>query len=120
MQLLLLCPGALHAQPVELPAGADQLTLTPHLHYRQDSESADRMRDAFAHVREGRFEPVPGGNAAFGFQRGAFWFHATVVNRNEGEQRWLLVQELSLLLHRCRWSNGPPGGTEVTSLPERR
>lgn len=96
MLLLLLCPGLLHARAVELPAGADQLTLTPHLHYRQDSESADRMRDAFAHVREGRFEPVPGGNAAFGFQRGAFWFHATVVNRNEGEQRWLLVQEYPL------------------------
>ena len=96
MLLLLLCPGLLHARAVELPAGADQLTLTPHLHYRQDSESADRMRDAFAQVREGRFEPVPGGNAAFGFQRGAFWFHATVVNRNEGEQRWLLVQEYPL------------------------
>ncbi len=96
MLLLLLCPGLLHARAVDLPAGAEQLTLTPHLHYRQDSESADRMRDAFAHVREGRFEPVPGGNAAFGFQRGAFWFHATVVNRNEGEQRWLLVQEYPL------------------------
>ena len=96
MLLLLLCPGLLHARAVELPAGAEQLTLTPHLHYRQDSESADRMRDAFAQVREGRFEPVPGGNAAFGFQRGAFWFHATVVNRNEGEQRWLLVQEYPL------------------------
>ena len=96
MLLLLLCPGLLHARAAELPAGADQLTLTPHLHYRQDSESADRMRDAFAHVREGRFKPVPGGNAAFGFQRGAFWFHATVVNRNEGEQRWLLVQEYPL------------------------
>ena len=96
MLLLLLCPGLLHARAVDLPAGAEQLTLTPHLHYRQDSESADRMRDAFAHVREGRFKPVPGGNAAFGFQRGAFWFHATVVNRNEGEQRWLLVQEYPL------------------------
>ncbi|MFZ7094580.1 diguanylate cyclase [Luteimonas dalianensis] len=96
MLVLLLCPGALHARPVELPPGADRLTLTPHLHYRQDSESAGRMQDAFVHVREGRFKPVPGGNAAFGFQRGAFWFHATVVNRNQDEQRWLLVQEYPL------------------------
>ena len=96
MLVLLLCSAALHARPVELPAGIDQLSLTPHLQYRHDSESADRLQDAFAQVRDGRFQPVPGGDAAFGFQRGAFWFHATVVNRNHDEQRWLLVQEYPL------------------------
>lgn len=96
LALLLLCALPLHAQPVELPAGIDRLSLTPHLHYRHDAGAADRVQDAFAHQREGRFEPVPGGNATFGFQRGAFWFHAAVVNRNPDEQRWLLVQEYPL------------------------
>ena len=96
--LLLAClwTGALQAREVELPPGIEQISLVPHLDYRHDSESVDRMDDAFAHARDGRFEPVPGGNATFGFQRGAFWFHATIVNRNEDEQRWLLVQEYPL------------------------
>ena len=97
--LLLAClwPGMpASAAPVELPADADQLRLTPHLTYWHDAPSADRMEDAFAHLEAGRFEPVPGGNAAFGFQRGAFWFHVGLVNRNPMEQRWLLVQEYPL------------------------
>lgn len=96
MLLACLWAGALGAQVVEIPADTDRLGLTPHLSYRHDSESADRVQDALAHARAGRFEPVPGGNAAFGFQRGAFWFHANLVNRNPGEQRWLLVQEYPL------------------------
>ncbi|MGY0633205.1 sensor domain-containing diguanylate cyclase [Luteimonas sp. A478] len=97
--LLLAClwsgmPAA--AAPVELPADVDQLSLTPHLTYRHDEPSADRMEDAFAHLQAGRFEAVPGDNAAFGFQRGAFWFHVGLVNRNPSEQRWLLVQEYPL------------------------
>src|SRR5690606_39954520 len=95
--LLLLCALDLHARPVELPAGADQLSLTPHLHYRHDAGATDRMQAAFAHQREGRFEPVPGGNATFGFQRGAFWFLAAVVNTNPDEQRWLHVQDYPLI-----------------------
>jgi diguanylate cyclase (GGDEF)-like protein len=91
-----LWAGTLDARTVELPQGIDQASLTPHLDYRHDSESVDRMEDAFAHARDGRFEPVPGGSATFGFQRGAFWFHATIVNHNEDEQRWLLVQEYPL------------------------
>lgn len=97
MLLACLCQGVLAAPPaVELPADVNQLSLTPHLAYRHDSTSSDRMEDAFAHLQAGRFEPVPGGNAAFGFQTGAFWFHARVVNRNPTEQRWVLVQEYPL------------------------
>src|SRR5699024_10396787 len=91
-----LWAGALAAREVELLPGVDQVSLTPHLDYRHDSESVDRMEAAFAHAAGGRFDPVPGGSATFGFQRGAFWFHATVVNRNDDEQRWMLVQEYPL------------------------
>src|SRR5690606_36103235 len=88
-----LSAGGLQARPVELPAGTNQLSLTPHLQYRHDSGAADGIADAIGHLRAGRFQPVPGGNATFGFQPGAFRFHAAIINRNPDEQRWLLVQE---------------------------
>ena len=97
MLLACLWAGALEARVVELPAGADELSLSPHLDYRHDSSGSIRgMEEAFAAALDGGFEPVPGGSSTFGFQRGAFWFHATLVNRNHDEQRWLLVQEYPL------------------------
>ncbi|MEZ0469938.1 sensor domain-containing diguanylate cyclase [Luteimonas salinilitoris] len=84
-----------HAATVELPAAADRVSLTAHLAYRHDIEAADHVEDAFARAARGEFQPLPA-SAAFGFQRGAFWFHAPLVNRNADERRWLLVQEYPL------------------------
>lgn len=106
---LLLCAGVLQARPVELPAGTNQLSLTPHLQYRHDSGAADGIADAIGHLRAGRFQPVPGGNATFGFQPGAFWFHAAIINRNADEQRWLLVQEYPLSDRLDVWIRYPDG-----------
>ncbi|MGY1409326.1 MULTISPECIES: sensor domain-containing diguanylate cyclase [unclassified Luteimonas] len=85
------------ARPVlELAPATASASLAPHLGYRHDATSSDRAEDAWRRVEEGGFAALPGGKDAFGFQSGAFWFHATVVNRNPGEQRWLLVQEYPL------------------------
>ncbi|WP_187775586.1 sensor domain-containing diguanylate cyclase [Luteimonas suaedae] len=92
--LAVLCADA-RAATVELPAAADHVSLTPHLSYRHDIEADDRIDEAFAGAARGEFQPLPAG-AAFGFQRGAFWFHAPLVNRNTEERRWLLVQEYPL------------------------
>ena len=77
------------------PATADA-ALAPHLAYRHDASGSDRVEDAWRRVAAGGFAPLPGGKDAFGFQGGAFWFHATIVNRNPEELRWLLVQEYPL------------------------
>ena len=81
---------------LELKAQASNAALSPHLAYHHDTTKSDRPEDAWRRVAGGDFAPLPGGKDAFGFQSGAFWFHATIVNRNPGEQRWLLVQEYPL------------------------
>lgn len=81
---------------LELLPGARDVALSPHIRYLHDSESADRPEDAWRRAQAGQFEPLPDGRDAFGFQRGAFWFHIAIVNRNPDEPRWLLVQSYPL------------------------
>src|SRR5690606_15308485 len=45
-----------------------------------------------------------------GFQDGAFWFHATVVNTDPDEPRWLLVQQYALSDHLDVYLRYPDGG----------
>ncbi len=98
MALLLISLGmpALSRETVELAPGAAGVPLSPHLVYRHDVTGADRPEDAWRRADGGEFEPLPDGRNAFGFQEGAFWFHTTVVNRDPGETRRLLVQEYPL------------------------
>ena len=42
------------------------------------------------------FAPLPGGNPAFGFQTGAFWFYVPIENQQRDDPVWLLVQEYAL------------------------
>src|SRR3546814_19142900 len=39
---------------------------------------------------------MPDGQSEFGFQTGAYWFHATVRNENQAETRWVPVQQYAL------------------------
>jgi diguanylate cyclase (GGDEF)-like protein len=96
LALTALCLPAAARPTLELKPGLASVTLAPHLGYRHDSSAADRPEDAWRRVAAGEFAPLPGGKDAFGFQRGAFWFHATIVNRDPDETRWLLVQEYPL------------------------
>ena len=93
---LMLNLPAVAGAPLELVPGTRNVALSPHLSYRHDQESSDRPEDAWRRAADGAFEPLPGGKDTFGFQRGAFWFHATIVNRDPSEPRWLLVQEYPL------------------------
>lgn len=82
--------------PVELGASDDAVALSPHMDFRHDLAGVDAAEDAWRRVDRGEFRPVPDGNPAFGFQDGAYWFHAVLVNRHPLEQRWLMVQEYAL------------------------
>ena len=90
--------GTAHAAAgaVELGAGTGELPLSPHVSYRHDTAGSETFDDAWRQLQAGAFAPLPGGNPAFGFQDGAFWVHARVVNRNADEPRWLLVQTYPL------------------------
>ncbi len=81
---------------VEIGPQASQLSLSPHTQYFHDTDAHGGLRDAERWLREGRFAPLPGGSPEFGFQTGAYWFHARVINRGNPETRWLLVQSYAL------------------------
>ncbi|MDQ3205000.1 MAG: sensor domain-containing diguanylate cyclase [Pseudomonadota bacterium] len=84
------------ADAVTLEPGTQQLPLSPHLRYLHDVDASLDYDDALQLARQGTFSPLPSDSAAFGFQPGAFWFHATVLNLDPGEPRWLLVQQYAL------------------------
>ena len=73
------------------------LSLTPYLSYYHDASAVDDADDAWRLSDGGKFAPVPAGKTAFGFQPGAFWFHATIDNRNATQPYWMLVQSFALL-----------------------
>ncbi|MCA0394752.1 MAG: sensor domain-containing diguanylate cyclase [Proteobacteria bacterium] len=110
--VLVALPAARAQAPLELGPRSTDAALSPHVSYRHDATLSDRPEDAWRHVAEGDFAPLPDGKDAFGFQRGAFWFHATVVNRNPGETRWLLVQEYPLSDRLDLYLRYPDGRTQ--------
>ena len=95
--VLLALPVA--AGTIELAPGTGELALSPHVTYRHDTSGRDSADDTWALVDTGAFAPLPGGNPAFGFQDGAFWVHARLVNHDPVETRWLLVQSYPLSDH---------------------
>ncbi len=82
--------------PLELAADVPKVELTPHVAYYHDTSGIEDLDAVRRHLRQGRFAPLPNGNTAFGFQAGAYWFHARLINRNPLEPRWLLVQNYPL------------------------
>lgn len=95
--LLALWPlGAAAATQAHIAHDASYLPLAPQTTYLHDAGGAATVEDARRLLAEGRFAPLPEGDASFGFQTGAFWFRVNVVNGNPREQRWLLVQQYAL------------------------
>lgn len=108
---LMIATGA-HAGTLVLAPGSSEASLGAHLAYFHDTTASDDLETALSRIDKGEYVPVPGGNAAFGFQNGAFWFHATVVNRNPGEPRWMLVQRYALSDRIDVYLRYPDGRTE--------
>jgi len=85
-------------EPLRLEAGITQATLTPHVSHYRDADAGEDVGAILSKLDHGQFQPS-NGVTAFGFQSGAFWFHARIVNDNPDETRWLLLQEYALSDH---------------------
>jgi diguanylate cyclase (GGDEF)-like protein len=83
--------------PAVLDARTPSLSLSPYLGYYHDVSAVDDADDAWRLNDLGKFRPVPAGKTAFGFQPGAFWFHAVLDNRDRDQPYWMLVQSFALL-----------------------
>ena len=106
--VLALAAGWVRAQPapvadpatppdtLELAIDTSQALLTPYVAYYHDVAGNKDISEIRRHLRLGDFNALPRGSTAFGFQPGAYWFHARLVNRNPLEPRWLLVQNYPL------------------------
>lgn len=93
----LLAPALAAARtPAVLGPETASLDLAPHVRYLQEAEPRGEPARMFERAQAGEFRPLPPGGPVFGFQRDTFWFHATLLNRNPDEPRWLLVQKYPL------------------------
>ena len=88
---------ALADDRVQEGPGLSNLDLSPHVSYLVDADGRADASAMFQAEAQGKFKPLPGGNATFGFGNGAYWFHATLYNHGNSEERWLLVLQYSLL-----------------------
>lgn len=80
-----------------LKAGLTRLELSPYVGYRVDPEGRADASAMFQSAEQKPFQPLPNGNATFGFSNGAYWFHSRLFNLDNSEQRWLLVLHYPLL-----------------------
>ena len=95
---LLALPGFAAARaPATLPNGTQSFPLNPSLEYLHDTTGRMSETDAWRLVSQARFAPMPAGKTSFGFQPGAFWFHARLINGYADEPRWMLVQGFPLI-----------------------
>lgn len=95
--LALTAPDAFARTALEITADSTQLSLAPHTAFYHDEKGSDDLAAVDRRLQQGEFQPLPGGdNASFGFQDGAYWFHAVVRNQGNPESKWLLVQEYAL------------------------
>jgi diguanylate cyclase (GGDEF)-like protein len=82
---------------VEVSPALSNLDLSPHLTYLVDADGHADATSMFQAAANGRFQALPNGNPTFGFGNGAYWFHTTLYNQGNSEERWLLVLQYSLL-----------------------
>lgn len=96
VSLALYCAPASAQTVLRLGPAMEQVELAPYLTWRHDIGGIDDAADAFRRSEAGEFSPLPDGSTEFGFQTGAFWFHAKVLNQHDREPRWVLVQQYAL------------------------
>ena len=85
-------PGRVLVSP-----GLTELSLSQHVGYLTDPDGRADASAMFQAAAQGRFQPLPDGNATFGFRDEAFWFHTRLFNDGNSEERWLLVLQYALL-----------------------
>ncbi|MET1161013.1 MAG: 7TM-DISM domain-containing protein, partial [Pseudoxanthomonas sp.] len=96
MLLALAAPDAFARTALRIDAASSHLSLAPHTSFYHDKSGGDDLAAVSRRLAQGAFQPLPNDNATFGFQDGAFWFHAVVSNTGNPEDKWLLVQEYAL------------------------
>ncbi len=93
--LCLSAPGSA-SEPLPLDASKSHQPLEPAAAYYHDRQGTADLATVSTILADGQFQPLTDGKTSFGFQSGAFWFHADLVNEDRVQRKWLLVQEYAL------------------------
>lgn len=113
--LCVALPARAADAPLRLGAGESGFALSASLRYWHDASGDASPEQAFARAQSGGFAPLPGGNPAFGFQTGAYWFHLPLENMQPDEPLWILVQEYALSDNLDLYLRYPDGRVEHTA-----
>ena len=105
-------PAGASAGRLVLEPGREAIELAPFLEMKAEPEGRADAAAMFAQAAQGHFEPLPDGTTAFGFTRGATWFHGRLFNENRDEPRWLLVLHYALLDNVDLYLRYPDGRVE--------
>ena len=95
--LLLANVGTAAMEPVTLRASQDVDGLAPFTRYSVDPGLKASAEDEFSRLDSDAFQPLPHGNATFGFVDGAYWFHVRLRNDDARSQQRILVLDYALL-----------------------
>ncbi|MFC5578353.1 7TM diverse intracellular signaling domain-containing protein [Lysobacter niabensis] len=109
--LLLAAVPARANHSVVLTDATPRVDLSHHVVYYHDVVAGDSLQAAAHKLANNGFAPLPDDSAAFGFQKGAYWFQVSLLNRSQREQRWLLVQQYALSDHLDVYATYPDGTT---------
>jgi diguanylate cyclase (GGDEF)-like protein len=81
----------------DISPGTVSLELSPYVTYLVDADGRADAASMFQQAASGSFQPLPRGNATFGFKKETYWFHTRLFNQGNNEERWLLVLQYPLL-----------------------
>ncbi len=94
---LALVSSAALVEPIVLGPDSSVVMFAPGTRYAIDSSLAATAEEQFRQIDTDLFQPLPHGNATFGFVDGAYWFHVGLLNRDSQVHRWILVLDYVLL-----------------------
>jgi two-component system, sensor histidine kinase LadS len=83
--------------PLVLHSTDSEVALAPATRYSIDHDLSASAEDEFRLIDTDAFQPLPHGNATFGFVDGAYWFHVRLLSRDPQSHRRILVLDYALL-----------------------
>lgn len=110
--LALLVAGAATAaiEPVLLLPADAEIALAANTRFATDTTASATAEEQFSLIDSEAFQPLPRGNATFGFVDGAYWFHIRLLNRDTQVHRrilavnYVLLDEIDVYLRRANGS----------------
>ena len=97
LALALLLSAPAWASQVAIDQTTTKLDLRSELTWQLDEHADQNAVSMFGRVDAGSFKALPAQGPTFGFHDGAFWLHASVLNRSGSDLRWLLVLSYALI-----------------------